>query len=329
MPTSSTTAPALPSPPEAPDLEGQDTVNPCTAGQEAGIPSDYDTTVVLGITVAWSPGEPASATPYDHAFSPTVMAYLVSGILEQAAALTRTPRRSRLAVVIHPSSEVFHARTHAPPWASGAYDGGAIHLVAKPSEDLGIAITTLRHELMHAQLHATVGCMPTWFNEGLAMYFAGTPPMREWMQMLHSADDFDLSTLRAPLLTMMPEPRARRVYAESLAMIVFVIERSGELGLQSAVQVLEAAARESQHREVDLWERLYPGASHRAVLDALAHKLFGLPPGSELDDIFRAAVCCYGVRSVRELHCRGAPLREDPSWIDRTATPFAVCHARW
>ena len=328
-PTSPAIAPALPAAPEVPDLDGQDTVNPCTSGHEPGIPADYETMVAQGITVAWSSGEAASASPYGLPASPMVIAHLVTGILEEAAALTGTPRRPRLAVVVHPSSEVFLARTHAPSWAGGAYDGGAIHLMVKPTADLGIAIPTLRHELMHAQLHAAVGCMPTWFNEGLAMYFAGSSPMREWLQMLRSADDFDLSTLRAPRLTVMPEARASRVYAESLAMIVFLVERSGESGLQGGVQALAAAARESQHRELDLWERLYPGASHRAVLEALAHKIFGVMPGSELDNILAGAVCCYGLRSVHELHCRGAPPRQDPIWIDKTATPLAVCHATW
>lgn len=328
-PVSPTAAPALPPPPEAPELHGQDTVNPCTAGIEPVIPPDYDTVMAQGVTVAWSPGDAASSGPYDVAVSPTAIAYLVNGILEEAAAFTGTPRRQQLTVVVHPSTEDFLTRTHAPSWAGGVYDGGAIHLAVKPSADLGVAISALRHELMHAQLHTAVGCMPTWFNEGLAMYFAGTPPMREWIRMLRSPDGFDLASLRAPVLAVMPSSWADRVYAESLAMIVFIVERTGELGLRGAVQALQAAARESPHRELDLWERLYPDASHRAVLEALAHKIFGVPLGSELDDIFKAAVCCHGLRSVHELHCRGEPLRPDRVWIDKTSSPRAACYATW
>jgi hypothetical protein len=320
-------APALPALPEAPELQGQDTVNPCTTGGDPVIPPDYDTVTAQGVTVAWPPGEAKATGPYDVALKPTAIAYLINGLLEEAAGFTGTPRRQQLTVVIHPSNEDFIARTHAPSWASGVYDGGAVHVAVNPSTDLGVVITTLRHELMHAQLHTAVGCMPTWFNEGLAMYFAGTPPLREWIRMLRSPEDFDLSSVRAPVLAVMPDTRADRVYAESLAMIVFIVERTGEPGLRGAVQVLEVAARESRHRELDLWERLSPGTSHHAVLDALARKIFGVAQGSELDDIFKAAVCCYGLRSVRDLHCRGAPLRSERAWIDRTSSPRAACYA--
>lgn len=324
-PASPPSAPALPTLPEAPELHGQDTVNPCTAGSEPIVPADYESMTAQGITVAWPPGGATSPKPYDVALSPTAIAYLVNGFLEEAAVFTGTPRRPQLTVVIHPSHRDLVTRTHAPSWAGGAYDGGAIHVAIQPGTDLGVATSTLRHELMHAQLHAAVGCMPTWFNEGMAMYFDGTPPIHQWMRMLRSRDDFDLSSLRAPVLTMMPGTRAERVYAESLAMIVFIVERTGEPGLRGAVQVLEAAARESRHRELDLWERLYPDASHRAVLDALAHKIFGVAPASELDDIFKAAVCCYGLRRVYELHCRGAPLGSERFWIDKTSSPEAAC----
>jgi hypothetical protein len=112
-------------------------------------------------------------------------------------------------------------------------------------------------------------------------------------------------------------------------MIVFLVEHTGELGLRGTVQTLQATTRESRHRELDLWERLYPEATHRAVLDTLARKIFGVPLGDELDDIFKAAVCCYGLRSVHELHCRGAPLRPDRAWIDKTSSPRAACYATW
>ena len=322
--------PELPPPPEAPELHDHDTVDPCTAGWEATAPAGFETVAADGITVAWLPGQIVNPGPYDVAVKPTAVAYLVNGLLEEAAALSGTQRRDRLVVIIYPSRDSLMAMTHAPAWADGLYDGGAVRLAAQPSGDLGVSISTLRHEVMHAQLHAAVGCMPSWFNEGLAMYFAGTPPARQWVRMLRSPDAFDLTSLEAPALDAMPGDRAERAYAESLAMIVFLVEHSGEGGLQTAVQTLRATARPSPHAGLDLWQRLYPSTGHREVLDALAHKIFGVPLGSELDGLWKGAICCHGLRAVSELGCRGAPLRPDKTaWLDQTSSPRAACYTTW
>jgi len=329
VPTSPPAIPELPPPPEAPPLGGHDTVDPCTAGWEPTIPSGYDTAIADGITVAWLPGELTNPGPYDIALKPTAVAYLVNGLLEEAAQLTGTNRREHLTVIIDPSRESFLARAGAPAWSDGIYDGSAIRLAVRPSAELGVQISTLRHELMHAQLHAAVGCMPSWFNEGLAMYFAGAPPVRQWVRMLRNPDAYDLTALQVPSLAAMPDDRAERAYAESLAMIVFIIERAGEPGLPAAVRALRTLSR-GPRGGLDLWDRLYPGAGHHAVLASLAHKIFGVTLGDELDAIFKGAVCCYGLRAVNELGCRGAPLRFDKtSWLDQTGSPRAACSTTW
>jgi len=332
-PPASTPQPAAPEllpPPEPPPLRGHDAVDPCTAAWEPAIPAGYATVIADGITVAWLPGEPVSSGPYDVALQPTAVAYLVNGLLEEAAALTGTLRRERLTVIVDPSKDSFLAHTGAPAWSEGEYDGGAVRLAVRSSAELGVVIATLRHELMHAQLHTTVGCMPAWLNEGLAMYFAGTAPIRPWIKMLRSPDTFDLTALQIPSLAAMPADRADRAYAESLAMIVFLVERSGPPGIPAAVHALRAASREAPRAGLDLWERLYPGAGHHEVLSALAHKIFGVALGSELDDVFKGAVCCHGLRAVNELACRGTPLRPDrTSWLDQTTTPRAACSATW
>jgi hypothetical protein len=311
------------------DLHGYDGLDPCTAAGEPTIPAGYDTVVADGVTVAWLPSNPGSPEPYDDSFRPTAVAYLVEGLLAEAAALTGTPRRERLTVIVYPSRNSLLAVTSTPAWTTALYDG-AVRLVVEQRAELGVSIPSLRHEVMHAQLHTAVGCMPAWFNEGLAMYFTGTPSVHEWIAMLRQPDTFDLGLLDAPRAALSRE-RARRAQAESLAMIVFLVERSGELGLQAAVRTQKAAARESPQAGPELWERLYPGAGHRALLDSLAHKIFGVPPGDKLDSILKAAICCYGLREVSAFHCRGAPLRPNETvWTDDDTTlPHAVCSATW
>ncbi len=329
VPTPQPAIPRLPPRPEAPELHGRDTVDPCTAGWEPAIPAGYETVTADGITVAWLPGQAETPGPYDVAVKATAVAYLVNGLLGEAAALSGTPRRDQLVVIVYPSRDSFTAMTHAPTWTGGLYDG-AVHLPAKPSAEFGVLLSTLRHEVMHAQLHSAVGCMPSWFNEGFAMYFADTPQANQWVKMLRSPDDFDLTSLEAPPPDDMPTDRVRRAYAESLAMIVFLIEHSGEPGLRTAVRTLRALAHESPRMGMDLWDRLYPGTGHRAVLDALAHKVFGVTAASELDSLWKGAICCHGLRTVSEFGCRPAPLRPDETtWFDDTSSPHAVCHKTW
>jgi hypothetical protein len=323
-PTSPPAMPELPPPPEPPELRGHDTVDPCSAGFEPPIPLGFETVAADGVTVAWQPGA-APQGPYDVALQPVAVAHLITGLLAEAATLTGTQRRERLTAVVYPSRAALRAATRAPAWSDGIYDGGAVRVAALPTAELGVDLTSLRHELIHAQLHSTVGCMPSWLNEGLAMYFAGAPPIRTWLRMLRNPDGFDLATLEVPTFAAMLDERAERAYAESLAMIVFIVERSGEAGLRAAVQSLRTVRPDRS-----VWDRLYPGTGHRALLDMLARKIFGVPLGGELDAMFRGAICCHGLRAVGELGCRGVVPRSDRTrWIDQSSSPRAACDATW
>jgi hypothetical protein len=176
---------------------------------------------------------------------------------------------------------------------------------------------------MHAQLHVTVGCMPAWLNEGTAMYYAGEPQVREWLRMLRAPDSYDLRALDAPSLIEMPAERAHRAYAESLAMIVFLVDKYGEPGIRSALRAL------AQPGPAPLWERVSPGVDHRALMAALARKVFGAAPGAELDAILAGVICCYGLRAVGELSCRAGVPRSGPTtWIDRSDPRRPIC-SRW
>jgi len=320
--------PELPQPPETVELRGRDTVDPCTGLSEAVIPASFETVTVDGVTVAWRPVPLVPQGPSDVAVAPTAVAYLVHGLLAEAAALTGTPRRERITVVIYPP-DAFHAETRAPRWSDGIYDGGAVRVAARPSAELGVEIAGLRHELLHAQLHP-LGCMPSWLNEGTAMYFAGPPPVRTWIRMLRSPDSFALGDLSIASFVQLPEESAERAYAESLAMVLYIVDRGGEAGLRAAVQALRADGTGTPRAGQELWDRLYPGIGHRALVEALAHRVFGAGPGSELDAILRGAICCHGLRAAGELRCRGAAPRADRRrWMDYTATPASVCDAAW
>ena len=103
------------------------------------------------VTVAWPLGVEIA--------EPTALAHVAAGLLEEAAIVADADRRAKLLVVLHPTVEDLRETTGAPKWASGLYNG-AVHIVAIPGREFGVRIETLRHEIMHAELHAAAGCAP-------------------------------------------------------------------------------------------------------------------------------------------------------------------------
>ena len=309
--------------PKIPEATSHHLADPCSEVGEATISPDFDELTMQGITVAWPRTSPEDPTPYDAPLRPITLAYLVNGLLAEAAELTGTTPRTTLTVVIYTSGEDMRARTKVPAWANGLYDGGAVRVPLTPRGEIGVSMSTLRHEVMHAQLHAAVGCMPAWFNEGLAMYFAGAAPVSEWLAQIRHPVPLEVATLSAPTIDEDRTEIALRLYAQSFAMILFIAERDGETGLHAAVQVAHSG-------EKALWDRLAPGIDERAVTDGLARRLFGVPRGRELDAVLANTICCFGLRSLADLGCRGvSPRPGETIWTDRTNSPRATCSTRW
>jgi tetratricopeptide (TPR) repeat protein len=82
-------------------------------------------------------------------------------------------------VVLHTKNS-FQGATGSPAWADGLYDPslGRIQIPTQgATTDIKWLASVLRHEYVHALLHdrlgRTVGALPTWLNEGLAMQWAG------------------------------------------------------------------------------------------------------------------------------------------------------------
>jgi hypothetical protein len=301
------------------DATSYHTADPCTALSDPIVPPGYEQITEHNITVAWDPGE--ATGPYDAPLRPIALAHTTAGLLEEAAQLTGTNRRESLTVIVDASSESMQSRTKVPAWVGGLYDGGAIHLYAKPTADLGVVITTLRHEIMHAQMHAAIGCTPFWFNEGLANYFAQYVPTREWFAMLRTGDPFDLAVANAPVVLDLRMENAQRLYAVALAMVVYIVHHGGEQNLRRAVQL--AMNADSDRDALDLWNQIHPNTDYRAVIESLAQRIFRTPLGPELELVMRGSVCCRDLRSPSALACRaGTPGELGVSKGD-------YCRTRW
>ena len=231
---------------------------------------------------------------------PTTLAYLAEGLLAQAALVTGTVRRSSLAVVVYATVDDFRAQTHAPKWAGGLYDG-AVRIPARASAAFGLDLDALRHELMHAQLHAGVGCMPAWLDEGLAQYFARDVPETEWLKMLNGEPAPSVVAMQVSAIEDVDGFEPDVAYAQSLAMVMLAIEHA------SNIPDLLRELRRGPPRE--LWHRILPGAGDRDVLEALSRRLFGLPVARAAEELTGTGVCC--AREGITLTCRAA--RKRPS----------------
>jgi hypothetical protein len=313
--------PAEPAPGTVETFRGRDTYDPCRPARATSVPRDYSTTTYAGVTVAWDPhgvdhfGERARV-------SPTEIAALAGGTLEAAAQLTGTSARPALTIIVDSSKEEFLRRTGADNWMGGFYDGAQIRTYAARWADLGVSIATLRHEVMHAQLHAAVGCMPAWFDEGMAQYFAQEVSTKTLTAMFR-----DRRMLEPGSIATIDDYEAfggdsvALVYASSLAMIAYLAPADDE-PLRAAVRWLVRAQRSGAPRE--LWTTVAPGIGGREVLAALANRIWGRSPG-ELD--LGGGVCCWGA-DLRDLRCARSPsppANTDAPWIEHVDGHVATC----
>jgi hypothetical protein len=175
-----------------------------------------------------------------------------------------------------------------------------VHVPANLRSDAGVLLSTLRHEIMHAQIHAGVGCVPFWFNEGVANYFSGSAHTREWFQMMRG-ETFDITTLDRPHIFDVKAENASKMYAVAEMLVLYIVHHRGDQALRTAIQIAKTT------ETGELWTRLAPGIDFRAVVESLATKVFGMSLGSaELDALLRDTFCCKNLRIPAELTCRAS-----------------------
>jgi len=135
-------------------------------------------------------------------------------------------------VVLHTKNQ-FQVATGSPSWADGLFDPvlGRIQIPTQgAATDRTWLTRVLRHEFVHALIHeelgASGGAIPTWLNEGLAMQLAGD----SW-QELKSVAPGDHSLI--PLTALegswenLPTEKISVAYTEANAATHYLIERFG------------------------------------------------------------------------------------------------------
>lgn len=160
--------------------------------------------------------------------------------LADAARLTGTERRPRLLVVVYPGREELLAVSCVQAWTAALYDG-VLRLSARPDASRRVDAEEARHEALHAQLDTVTGNPPRWFEEGLAQYFAGEQgpePRRLRALMRRNRTYIPFGSLIDSFQVFEAGPDAGLAYAQSLAMVEWLVDRAGTQAIAKAVAAL-------------------------------------------------------------------------------------------
>ena len=131
------------------------------------------------------------------------------------------------------SDDMQSATLYAPSWSGGlAFAPENTLLLAVAPADLTWGQRAIKHELTHIivdrHTFSCVSSTPTWFEEGLAMYFEG-PPDPSYTQLLQSAVKSDtLLSVRELGAGMSGDPKLASLgYAESVSLVTFLVDQYG------------------------------------------------------------------------------------------------------
>ncbi|UJR82694.1 hypothetical protein [Sandaracinus amylolyticus] len=197
----------------------------------------------------------------------------VDDALGEAARWTRTTRATELLVVVHHDATAMRAATCAPTWSGALFDG-SLHVDAEtlrgPEARARIA---LRHESLHAQLHARPGGgrrAPYWLDEGMAQRFSGEESPdhhRSWAMMVRSRMWIPMDSIAGSFLEIDDPSDARLAYHQSLAMVRYLESTRGERAIGDAIAEIDRGTSPEE-----LLARLAPELDGARLLAFLAER---------------------------------------------------------
>ena len=115
----------------------------------------------------------ALALPGNEEDERDVVLSLIRRSRDEIAKATGVAAPANLRVTVHPSVDSFGRATGQPWWVSGATSGPAIDLLPIGIlRQQGQLDRTIRHEVTHALLDASLAKRPMWVRAGAAAYFA-------------------------------------------------------------------------------------------------------------------------------------------------------------
>jgi hypothetical protein len=123
---------------------------------------------------------------------------------------------------------------YEPAWVGGeAFPGNNIVIIGISPDELDWGKSTEAHELTHVLVgHLTFSCLgfiPTWLNEGLAMYGEGGPQAAEQTQFEQAKAADKLLSLRSLVGGFSEESdRATLSYTEAFSVVNFMVKSYGQ-----------------------------------------------------------------------------------------------------
>lgn len=167
----------------------------------------------------------------DHTTWATVLDILEDAYRDIGQELGYFPSKPMLVVLL--AKEGFQGATDSPTWADGLFDPvlGRIQIPTQGALTERKWLTrVLRHEFVHALLHeemsATGAVVPTWLNEGLAVYFSGDGQQNMDAAIGTTVQVVPLTALEGTWNRLSPET-ARIAYVEATSATYYLLERFG------------------------------------------------------------------------------------------------------
>ena len=142
-------------------------------GLTVGSIGSVTTTTTAAAAAPAVPNNIALALPGSEEGERAVLVSLIQKSRDEIAKATGAAPPARVRVTVHPTVESFGRATGQPWWVSGATDGPAIDLLPiAVLRQQGQLERTIRHEITHVLLDATLAKRPMWVREGAAAYYA-------------------------------------------------------------------------------------------------------------------------------------------------------------
>ncbi len=146
------------------------------------------------------------------------------------------------------TNDLRDAILYEPAWVGGqAFPGNNIVIIGVSTDQLDWGKSTEAHELTHVLVgHLTFTCLgfiPTWLNEGLAMYGEGGPQSMELAQFDQAKAADQLLALRSLAGGFSEESsRANLSYTESYSVVNFLIQAYGRDKMTTLLTTLRDGA---------------------------------------------------------------------------------------
>ncbi len=171
--------------------------------------------------------------------------------------------KGKVRVVLYTTTE-FRKVTGVHGWVTGLYDGR----IRIPVKDFSAAEREIRgtiyHEYTHVAVQSITSRCPAWLNEGLAQVYEGRERKSSRARVRKAAANESLISilnLRLPFTRFSDVETARLAYAESLSLVLFIMDQHGPDRIGRFLRYLgegmpeHEAATEAFHRSLgDIFE---------------------------------------------------------------------------